>query len=65
MHTMVITMLCCELIRFFRPTIQRIISKVMQDACVLCTFYRNYHSKFESYRTKIMKATSDQNASSL
>jgi len=48
-----------------RPTIQRIITEVIQEACVLSTFYMNYYSKFESFRTKTTEAISDQNSGSL
>jgi len=42
MHTEFrIGMLFFELMGILRPTIQRIITEVIQDACVLSTFYVN------------------------
>jgi len=54
-----------ELMGILRPTIQRIITEVIQEACVLPTFYMNYHSKFESLRIKTTEAISHQNSGSL
>jgi hypothetical protein len=60
-----IGMLFCELMGILRPTIQRIITEIIQEARVVSTFYMNYYSKFESYRTKTTEAISDQNSGSL
>ena len=53
-----------ELMGILRPTIQRIITEVKQEACVLSAFYMNCYSKFESYRTKTTEAISDYNSGS-